>query len=138
MQFIELTLIGQAGKEKRGQMNKEQFTFEMELKGGLNGEKSDEKKRLEKIKESYSNCVDMALSEGETLPYYDIEVADMNFLIEQAEKGLTVTRSAVNLRALHECVTAMQKIKFICRRAKKTYIEEKDIDDILKLLEGKV
>ncbi|MDI5790871.1 hypothetical protein PO124_28060 [Bacillus licheniformis] len=38
------------------------------------------RKTFGKIKESYSNCVDMALSEGETLPYYDIEVADMNFL----------------------------------------------------------
>lgn len=27
----------------------------------------DEKKELEKIKESYSDCVDMALSVGETL-----------------------------------------------------------------------
>ncbi|UZN53036.1 hypothetical protein [Bacillus paralicheniformis] len=119
-------------------MNKEQFTIEMELKGGLKVEKSDEKKRLEKIKESYSDCVDIALSVGETLPYYDIEVADMNFLIEQAEKGLTVTRSVGSLRALHECVTIMQQIKFICQRAKRHYIEEKDIDDILKLLEGKV
>ncbi|MCY8663686.1 hypothetical protein P9D54_13230 [Bacillus haynesii] len=119
-------------------MNKEQFTIEIELKGGLKGEKSDEKKRLEKIKESYSNCVDMALSEGETLPYYDIEVSDMNFLIEQAEKGMTVTRSAGNLRTLHECITRMQEIKLICQRAKHHYIEKKDIDDILKLLEGKV
>ncbi|MDR4956568.1 hypothetical protein [Bacillus sonorensis] len=98
----------------------------------------DDKKRLEKIKAAYSDCVDIYLSEGDTLPYYDIEVSDLNFLIEQAEKGLTATRSAGNLRALHECITVMQKIKFICQRAKRHYIEEKDIDDILKLLEGKV
>jgi hypothetical protein len=46
----------------------------------------NDKKRLEMIKESYSNCIDIALSDGETLPSYDIEVADLNFLIQQAEK----------------------------------------------------
>jgi len=46
----------------------------------------DDKKRLKEIKESYSNCIDMALSDGETLPSYDIEVADLNYLIQQAEK----------------------------------------------------
>ncbi|AUZ29800.1 MULTISPECIES: hypothetical protein [Bacillus] len=96
----------------------------------------DNKKRLEEIKESYSNCIDFALSEGETLPYYDIEVADLNFLIEQVEKGMT--ENAAIMRSLHECITRMQKIKFICQRAKRHYIEGKDIDDILKLLEGKV
>ncbi|MEK3814234.1 hypothetical protein [Bacillus sp. FSL K6-1284] len=96
----------------------------------------DNKKRLEKIKESYSDCVDIALSAGETLPYYDIEVADLNFLIEQAEKGMT--ENPAIMRALHECITRMQLIKFICQRAKRHHIEKKDIDDILKLLEGKV
>ncbi|MBZ5212958.1 hypothetical protein LG208_13430 [Bacillus paralicheniformis] len=96
----------------------------------------DNKKRLEEIKESYSNCIDFALSEGETLPYYDIEVADLNFLIEQVEKGMT--ENATIMRSLHECITRMQKIKFICQKAKWHYIEKKDIDDILKLLEGKV
>ncbi|TWJ42201.1 hypothetical protein [Bacillus licheniformis] len=48
------------------------------------------------------------------------------------------TEKAEFMRALHECVTIMQEIKFICQRAKCHYIEEKDIDDILKLLEGKV
>lgn len=37
-----------------------------------------------------------------------------------------------------ECIETMQEIKFICQRAKKFGIEEKDIDDILGLLKGKV
>ncbi|MHC1990255.1 hypothetical protein ACYF6V_03235 [Bacillus safensis] len=93
----------------------------------------DEKKELEKIKESYSDCVDMALSVGETLPYYDIEVSDMAFLIRLAEKGLN---SDMALRGLYECVKVMQEIKLICVRAKHHYVEKKDIEDILKLLEG--
>ncbi|MEC5422093.1 hypothetical protein QGM71_01120 [Virgibacillus sp. C22-A2] len=40
---------------------------------------------LKKIKENYSNMVDIALSSGETLPNYEIEVADLNYLIQQAE-----------------------------------------------------
>ncbi|MCY7468127.1 hypothetical protein MCZ05_01670 [Bacillus safensis] len=95
----------------------------------------DEKKELEKIKESYSDCVDMALSQGETLPYYDIEVSDMSFLIRLAEKGL-VTKSDRELIGLYECVKVMQEIKLICVRAKHHYVEKKDIEDILKLLEG--
>lgn len=94
----------------------------------------DDKKELEKIKESYSDCVDMALSVGETLPYYDIEVSDMAFLIRLAEKGLT--NSDRELRGLYECVKVMQEIKLICVRAKHHYVEKKDIEDILKLLEG--
>lgn len=93
----------------------------------------DEKKELEKIKESYLDCVDMALSQGETLPYYDIEVSDMSFLIRLAEKGLNSDRE---LRGLYECVKVMQEIKLICVRAKHHYVEKKDIEDILKLLEG--
>ncbi|APT48991.1 hypothetical protein BSA171_14510 [Bacillus safensis] len=93
----------------------------------------DDKKELEKIKESYSDCVDMALSDGETLPYYDIEVSDMAFLIRLAEKGLNSDRA---LRGLYECVKVMQEIKFICVRAKHHHVEKKDIEDILKLLEG--
>ena len=42
--------------------------------------------RLEEIKERYSNAVDIALSAGETLPEYEIEVADLNYLIQQAEQ----------------------------------------------------
>ena len=42
--------------------------------------------RLEEIKEAYSNAIDMALSEGETLPSYDIEVADLNWLINRVEE----------------------------------------------------
>lgn len=42
------------------------------------------------------------------------------------------------MHAWHECITTLQKIKFICQRAKRYYMDEKDIDDILKLLEGKV
>lgn len=93
----------------------------------------DDKKELDKIKESYSDCVDMALSVGETLPYYDIEVSDMAFLIRLAEKGLDSDRA---LRDLYECVKVMQEIKLICVRAKHHYVEKKDIEDILKLLEG--
>ncbi|QII25641.1 hypothetical protein G3M80_13885 [Bacillus altitudinis] len=94
----------------------------------------DEKKELEKIKESYSDCVDMALSQGETLPYYDIEVSDMSFLIRLAEKGLA--NGDRELRGLYECVKVMQEIKFICVRAKHHHVEKKDIEDIMKLLEG--
>lgn len=39
---------------------------------------------------------------------------------------------------LHDCIKTMQEIKFICQRAKTFEIEEKDIDDILELLKGKV
>jgi len=39
---------------------------------------------------------------------------------------------------LHECVTTMQKIKFICDRAKIFEVEESDIDEILELLKGQV
>lgn len=42
------------------------------------------------------------------------------------------------LKSLAETVEALQEIKFICERAKRHYIEEKDIDDILELLKGKV
>ncbi|WP_205689315.1 hypothetical protein [Bacillus paralicheniformis] len=66
----------------------------------------------------------------------EIKRDDMERLIEQVEKGMA--GNAAIMRALHECITRMQKIKFICQRAKWHYIEEKDIDDILKLLEGKV
>jgi hypothetical protein len=37
-------------------------------------------------------------------------------------------------KSLHECIKTMQKIKFICDRAKCNYIEESDIDEILELL----
>ncbi|WP_262481402.1 hypothetical protein [Bacillus licheniformis] len=66
----------------------------------------------------------------------EIERDDMEWLIEQVEKGMA--GKDMIMRSLHECITRMQKIKFICRRAKLHYIVEKDIDDILKLLEGKV
>ncbi|SCC02928.1 MULTISPECIES: hypothetical protein [Priestia] len=39
---------------------------------------------------------------------------------------------------LSECVKAMQEIKFICERAKAFNVEEKDVDDILEILKGKV
>ncbi|MCM3425533.1 hypothetical protein [Bacillus paralicheniformis] len=100
-------------------MNKEQFIFEIELKGGLNGEKLD---RLSEIKERFNED--------------KIGRDDMGWLIEQVE--VERKRMSHSDRLFFECVKAMQEIKFICRRAKKTYIEEKDIDDILKLLEGKV
>ncbi|UFU00350.1 hypothetical protein KO561_05215 [Radiobacillus kanasensis] len=45
-----------------------------------------EQERLEQIKDQYSNAIDMALSDGETLPDYEMEVADVNFLIQQAEE----------------------------------------------------
>ncbi|WP_313894697.1 hypothetical protein [Psychrobacillus sp.] len=44
-----------------------------------------DKGRLKKIKEHYSDAIDIALSDGGTLPYYDIDVADMNWLIARAE-----------------------------------------------------
>jgi len=100
-------------------MNKEQFTIEIELKGRLQGEKSD---RLSEIKERFNED--------------EIERDDMEWLIEQVEKGMT--ENAAIMRSLHECITRMQEIKFICQRAKSHYIEGKDIDNILKLLEGKV
>ncbi|MED2978215.1 hypothetical protein P4284_16125 [Bacillus swezeyi] len=59
----------------------------------------DNKKRLEEIKESYSNCIDFALSDGETLPYFDIEVADLNFLIQKAEK---LEELVSNLKKMYE------------------------------------
>lgn len=42
------------------------------------------------------------------------------------------------LSSLNECEMIMKEIKFICERAKRHYIEEKDIDDILALLKEKV
>lgn len=57
----------------------------------------------------------------------------MAFLIRLAEKGLN---SDMALRGLYECVKVMQEIKLICVRAKHHYVEKKDIEDILKLLEG--
>ena len=42
------------------------------------------------------------------------------------------------LKALGETIEVLQKIKFICERAKKFNIEEEDIDDILELLKGTV
>ncbi|MCY7789870.1 hypothetical protein [Bacillus haynesii] len=62
----------------------------------------------------------------------------LSFVIKGDEKEGPTRENDEIMRALHECITTLQKIKFICQRAKKTYIEEKDIDDILKLLEGKV
>ena len=100
-------------------MNKEQFTIEIELKGGLNGEKLD---KLSEIKERFNED--------------EIERDDMEWLIGQLE--VERRRLSHNDRLFHEGVKAMQEIKFICQRAKLHYIEEKDIDDILKLLEGKV
>ncbi|MBU8788011.1 hypothetical protein MHB78_01055 [Bacillus sp. FSL K6-0138] len=69
----------------------------------------------------------------------EIERDDMEWLIEQAEKVMTESEKVSHdHRLFKECVKIMQEIKFICQRAKRHYIEEKDIDDILKLLEGKV
>ncbi|GIN65659.1 hypothetical protein ABC970_12780 [Bacillus licheniformis] len=63
----------------------------------------------------------------------------VDWLIKQAEKGLTEReKSSRDDRLFFECVKVMQEIKFICQRAKRYYMDEKDIDDILKLLEGKV
>ncbi|MEC0752140.1 hypothetical protein P8884_00220 [Bacillus haynesii] len=90
------------------------------MKGRLEGEKSEDK--IREIKERFNED--------------EIERDDMEWLIEQVEKGMT--ENAAIMRSLHECITRMQEIKFICKRAKSHYIEEKDIDDILKLLEGKV
>ncbi|WP_132742676.1 hypothetical protein [Scopulibacillus darangshiensis] len=42
--------------------------------------------RLKEIKENYSNAIDIALSDGGTLPSYDIDVADMNWLINCIEQ----------------------------------------------------
>lgn len=41
--------------------------------------------RLKEIEAKYYSAVDMVLSEGETMPYYDIDIADLNHLIEQAK-----------------------------------------------------
>ncbi|WP_262009497.1 hypothetical protein [Bacillus licheniformis] len=63
---------------------------------------------------------------------------EFSVVIKSDEKeGLTTEKNEI-MCALHECITRMQEIKFICQRAKRQYIEEKDIDDILKLLEGTV
>ena len=92
---------------------------EIESKSRQGGMKTD---KLSAIKERFNED--------------EIERDDMEWLIEQVVKGMT--ENAAIMRSLHECITRMQKIKFICQRAKWHYIEEKDIDDILKLLEGKV
>lgn len=42
------------------------------------------------------------------------------------------------LQLFVECVRTMQDIKFVCQRAQSFYVEEKDIEDILELLKGKV
>jgi hypothetical protein len=44
----------------------------------------------------------------------------------------------VDLSLFVDCVKTLQEIKFICNRAKTCGIEEKDINDILELLKGKV
>jgi len=38
------------------------------------------------------------------------------------------------LKTIDDLIRTIQKIEFICERAKTCYIEEKDIDDILKLI----
>ncbi len=63
---------------------------------------------------------------------------EISFVIKSNENEGLAAEKAEIMRALHECITRMQEIKFICQRAKRHYIEEKDIDDILKLLKGKV
>jgi hypothetical protein len=45
-------------------------------------------------------------------------------------------KSLTNILA--ECIKTLQEIKFICQRAKAFNVEEKDIDEILELLKGKV
>lgn len=42
------------------------------------------------------------------------------------------------LKIIVELTEVLQEIKFICKRAKRHYIEEKDIDDILELLKDKI
>ncbi len=55
--------------------------------------------------------------------------------VAEMEKKSPIT---VDLAAYVDCVKTMQKIKFICERAQAFYVEEKDIEDILELLKGKV
>jgi hypothetical protein len=47
------------------------------------------KERLEKIKNEVFNAIDWALSNHDTLEKYEIDIDDLNFLIEQAEKAIT-------------------------------------------------
>ncbi|PAE70580.1 hypothetical protein [Bacillus licheniformis] len=63
---------------------------------------------------------------------------ELSFVIKGDEKEGPTRENDEIMRALHECITTLQKIKLICQRAKRYYMDEKDIDDILKLLEGKV
>ncbi|MCY7914099.1 hypothetical protein [Bacillus haynesii] len=63
---------------------------------------------------------------------------ELSFVIKGDEKEGPVRENDEIIRVLHECITTLQKIKFICQRAKRYYMDEKDIDDILKVLEGKV
>lgn len=37
-------------------------------------------------------------------------------------------------KEIHEFIKTLQKIRFICERAKSHYIEESDIDEILELV----
>ena len=63
-------------------------------------------------------------------------------IILTTDKTVTDKEENINekwlAKSLDECIKTMQQIKFICERAKKFDIEEKDIDDILELLRGKV
>ncbi|MGP4073800.1 hypothetical protein ACTWQB_14750 [Piscibacillus sp. B03] len=41
--------------------------------------------RLKQIKENYTNMIDIALSQSETLSEHEIDVSDLKWLIKQAE-----------------------------------------------------
>ncbi|PFP65319.1 hypothetical protein COK00_12020 [Bacillus cereus] len=51
---------------------------------------------------------------------------------------LTSPSNRTPLQLLVECVKTLQDVRFICDRAKAHYVEDKDIEDILELLKGKV
>lgn len=76
-------------------------------------------------------------------PVGALTVGPCNYYIEKHGDYHTVldklqSNETAGIKQLAKCVETLQQIRFICDRAKATYVEKKDIDDILELLKGNV
>lgn len=104
------------------------------------------KERFERIKKSWE---EYNSNENVLYGFADlISNEDFEFLIKSHEtlvNGMVSAMDTMNgmeedynrlTKQYHAMVKTMHKIEFICQRAKKHNVEEKDIGDILELLKG--
>jgi len=103
---------------------------------------------LKDVINRYHGAVDMALSYGETLPYYEIDIADMNHLIEQTERVQElekeyevrqvcyleehIERLEQQNKRYREAIDKMRELL----KGRTDYILQNEVNEIIKALEG--